>query len=553
MPPPQISVVIPTYNRRDILARTLPAVLSQDFSAEQYEVIVVMDGSRDGTAEMLRGLKAPCELRVLQQPNRGQAAARNAGWKAARGELVLFLDDDLFCDRLLLQQHVAAHAGTDPVVVVAPVYISPDTPRTTTMVYIEGRDAHWRRLVSEKTTPERGDDLCVGRNCSLPRSVLEACGGFDERFAQMREDVELGLRLRERGYRFRVEPDAITTELYDKSADELVKLASLHAQSEFVLCREHPEYRTESALARIDRNPRQDAILRRIAARLPFSPEPPLRLLFRVADRFNSVPRAQQAALFLLQCRISAAFWRAAIREAGSWAILRQRYGKRVLAKENDWSLDEATTMVESRQSKVDFIVDFIGDRGTAGLVLDLGSNDCGIASRLELGTRVIAADRLLYAREARRKYGLSAVALDADAPLPFAAGAFDMVIVSGLLEYLSSPPKMLREVARILKTQGQLVLVVPNRNNLRLRYDRWAGRRDSGFDPPRMRQVLREAGFAVREQRNCPYRSLTITGRLLYGLEKLFPPVAADLGFVCEPSAPARQTMELMKEVAEA
>ncbi len=78
--------MIPTYNRREILARTLPTVFRQDFPADQCEIVIVVDGSTDGTAEMLRSLEPPCALRILEQPNRWRAAARNAGWRAARGE-----------------------------------------------------------------------------------------------------------------------------------------------------------------------------------------------------------------------------------------------------------------------------------------------------------------------------------------------------------------------------------------------------------------------------------------------------------------------------------
>ena len=105
----RISVIIPTYNRRHVLERTLPGVLAQDFPPQDYEVIVVMDGSTDGTAEMLRDLKPKCSLRVLESQHRGAGAARNVGIRAAVGELVLFLDDDLITTPGLLgsiAQHI---------------------------------------------------------------------------------------------------------------------------------------------------------------------------------------------------------------------------------------------------------------------------------------------------------------------------------------------------------------------------------------------------------------------------------------------------------------
>ena len=102
MNPIKLSVVIPTFNRQRVLERTLPSLLAQDFPPENYEIIVVVDGSTDGTAQMLRELKPMCAFRVLDSPHRGPGAARNLGIRAAVGELVLFLDDDLVCTPGLL-------------------------------------------------------------------------------------------------------------------------------------------------------------------------------------------------------------------------------------------------------------------------------------------------------------------------------------------------------------------------------------------------------------------------------------------------------------------
>jgi len=81
----KLSVVIPTHNRRALLVgQTLPAVFKQDFPPEEYEVIVVVDGSTDGTAESLRSLKPNCGWRVLEQPNRGPGAGCDFSGGAAK-------------------------------------------------------------------------------------------------------------------------------------------------------------------------------------------------------------------------------------------------------------------------------------------------------------------------------------------------------------------------------------------------------------------------------------------------------------------------------------
>jgi glycosyltransferase involved in cell wall biosynthesis len=91
MPECAVSVIVPVYNRRDVLARAVGSLLQQDF-ALPYEVVVVDDGSTDGTAEVVRGIDP--RVRVIRQPNRGASAARYTGIKAARVGVVAFLDSD---------------------------------------------------------------------------------------------------------------------------------------------------------------------------------------------------------------------------------------------------------------------------------------------------------------------------------------------------------------------------------------------------------------------------------------------------------------------------
>src|SRR5262245_56920645 len=188
---PLISVVIPTYNRRTVLARTLPTVLAQDLPAEAYEVIVVVDGSTDGTADWLRGRTPQAAVRVLEQSNRGPGAARNAGIGAARGWLVLFLDDDILCGPTLLSEHVAAHGAQERRAIFGPVLIAAESPKSLATDLTLQDTEGWltrRQLDSEPTWP---DDALVDANTSVGRATLLECGGFDERFGRQRETVDL--------------------------------------------------------------------------------------------------------------------------------------------------------------------------------------------------------------------------------------------------------------------------------------------------------------------------------------------------------------------------
>ncbi len=89
---PLVSVVMPTYKHEDYVLQALDSVFAQTFT--DYEVIVINDGSPDGTAEILKPLAAAGRIRYFEQANAGQAAARNRGIAEAKGEFIAFLDDD---------------------------------------------------------------------------------------------------------------------------------------------------------------------------------------------------------------------------------------------------------------------------------------------------------------------------------------------------------------------------------------------------------------------------------------------------------------------------
>src|SRR6516165_9610456 len=108
---PVVSVVIPTFNRLARLQQVLAALSAQTYPRDRFEVVVVSDGSTDGTDEFLAEAAAPFELTVVTQPNQGPAVARNRGVASARGSIVLFIDDDVVATPALVQEHVAGHAA----------------------------------------------------------------------------------------------------------------------------------------------------------------------------------------------------------------------------------------------------------------------------------------------------------------------------------------------------------------------------------------------------------------------------------------------------------
>lgn len=114
---PSISVIIPAYNAEEYLEESVSSVLSQ--TCKDIELIIIDDGSTDNTDGIIKKLKS-CDKRILsfRQENAGQGTARNVGIRAARGQMLAFLDaDDYFCDGILEKLYIAAKKNDSDVVI----------------------------------------------------------------------------------------------------------------------------------------------------------------------------------------------------------------------------------------------------------------------------------------------------------------------------------------------------------------------------------------------------------------------------------------------------
>jgi glycosyltransferase involved in cell wall biosynthesis len=243
----EVSVVVPTYNRREIVGRSLETLFHQDFPSSDFEIIVVVDGSIDGTAQSLRELKPECRFRVIEQENRGLAGARNTGFRAAESELVLFLDDDMRADPGLVRAHVRAHQRLGPAAVFGALFLSADSKANLASECFRREIGafHLRRSRDQKQT--WGVSECVFSNSSLPMQLLVNAGGFDESF-RMREDLELGVRLQALGVHMEYLDEAVAYQYYDKTSADLLEDARRFALADLMFERKHPGQRIEGLL-----------------------------------------------------------------------------------------------------------------------------------------------------------------------------------------------------------------------------------------------------------------------------------------------------------------
>lgn len=298
----EISVVVPTYNRRELLSRTLRALFAQQLAPSRFEIIVVIDGSTDGTAHALRALSSGCGFRVIEQENRGPAAARNAGYRAAQADRVLFLDDDMICVPGLIEEHLIAQQSHERTLVYGRVLLSEESPGSLGAECFNRELGSRYRISDQKKGRDWLKSECIFSNASIPVKLLESVGGFDEAF-RMREDLELGIRLFQWGADARYADRAIAYQYYDKTTADLIKDAEVFAAGDLLLAEKYPDRIVKGQVAWLRQVKGWKRFLNRIAAGWPTLGDLALAPLCYFAEAFPGVPRVRNAGVCALILR----------------------------------------------------------------------------------------------------------------------------------------------------------------------------------------------------------------------------------------------------------
>lgn len=196
----RVSVIVPAFNAAQMLERCLAALCAQTYSREEYEIIVVDDGSTDNTVEIAAGFPA---VRLIRAEHRGAAAARNCGARAALGELLLFTDAD--CEPIPRWIETLCAAFTDPRVVGAKgTYRTRQREWVARFVQLEYEEKYTRMRRA------RTIDFIDTYSAAYRRDVFLANNGFDESFPTASvEDQEFSFRLAEQGHAMVFAPDAV--------------------------------------------------------------------------------------------------------------------------------------------------------------------------------------------------------------------------------------------------------------------------------------------------------------------------------------------------------
>lgn len=234
MPDPELSVVVPTFNRAPLLERTLASLAAQEGLRSAVEVVVVDDGSTDGTAEV--AARYPGVV-LLRQDNAGPAAARNRGWSAARGRVIAFTDDDTVPDPRWLADMADAFAA-DPSLDAAGGTVRP--LRLSSLTRFVQAEQH----ASHGVGADGRIKYLVTANCAYRRDVLAALGGFDETFsAASGEDTDLTVRAQAAGYRMRLLDTAVVLHDHPDRLRPILRTYLKHGRSRRLVVDSNPSSR----------------------------------------------------------------------------------------------------------------------------------------------------------------------------------------------------------------------------------------------------------------------------------------------------------------------
>jgi glycosyltransferase involved in cell wall biosynthesis len=225
----QVSVVVPTYRRPDLLRRCLEALLRQRYEPDQFEIIVADDAVEAATKQLVKSFAGSCSsvLYVPVSARHGPAAARNTGWRLASGAIIAFTDDDCLPDSWWLAAGARAFAHPEVVAV---------TGKTIVPLSQEPTDY-------ERNTAGLEASEFITANCFVRRGALADLGGFDESFTTAwREDSDLHFRLLDTGGKIVRVNDAVVVH----PARQAPWCASLREQQkatfDALLYRKHPRH-----------------------------------------------------------------------------------------------------------------------------------------------------------------------------------------------------------------------------------------------------------------------------------------------------------------------
>lgn len=478
---PKVSVVIPTYNLKDILLECLESVFKQDYS--NLEVIVVDNASVDGTSEAVRE-KFPNAKLVRNDKNLGVTGGGNAGVKQATGDYIWMVDHDNILEPNMLSEMVQL-AESDPKIgiVVPKIY------------YWEPKDVIWAagtaiNLWTGQNISREGKDVgqydkveevqVAPANFLVKREVIEKVGLYDDVYYISYEDTDFSLRVKRAGYKIIYTPKAVCYHkipFLDKKAGTRRWLSRAYwtARNKIIFMRKH-------------------------ARSFPL-----FVLLYPLWLGGYTYQAIRYRDFDALKNFYEGMF------DGFKWAFLeygksKNRYGR--LYSEHYYSEHyyKERYFGLGREERKDYtrILQLLKLQGK-DRVLEIG---CGLGDLLAKipSEHKVGVEISNFAVRYCRKRGLSVIKADAEEGLPFGNSAFDVVIMTAVIDYFRSPEFVLKECFRVLVPQGRLVIASPVRSFFVRDLD---PAHISEMTTAEMRNLVQECGFDVILHEVCGFSPL--------------------------------------------
>ncbi|MBU1446335.1 glycosyltransferase family 2 protein [Patescibacteria group bacterium] len=249
----QVTVIIPTYNRCELLKDNLKRLQNQSFVKSEYEIVVVNDGSTDDTEKVVKqaALNSKVHIEYLYQKNQGQGIARNYALRFARGKIVIFIGDDMLVLPDFIKQHMKFHrkhlapnAAVLGFVAWDPrLEITPFMEWLTNGSSIFGKFGGHQFAFEKLEGKEKADyNFFYTANLSLKRELLQK-HPFDSRFSSYGwEDIELGYRLtKKEGLVLYYNPMAIAYHYHELNESSLAHRMRMVGKSAHLIHAKYPE------------------------------------------------------------------------------------------------------------------------------------------------------------------------------------------------------------------------------------------------------------------------------------------------------------------------
>jgi len=243
----KISTLFSTFNRCTLLCKALDYLVMQTLPRDQFEVIVIDDGSTDNTKKVVESFNNKLFIRYVYQRNQGIAVAKNHAIQMASAPLVLFMDDDDLADSNLLAEHIGTHEKykEENIAVLGYTGLSDEVSLSPLMHFVT--QVGYYLFCYPKLN--NGDVLDYtyfwGGRSSCKKDLIQKIGGFDPIFKFGCEDIELGYRLHANGFKVIYNENARSTMIRTISLNDFCHRVEKQGYSNWIFSKKHPKPEVE--------------------------------------------------------------------------------------------------------------------------------------------------------------------------------------------------------------------------------------------------------------------------------------------------------------------